>query len=118
MTLPAKWRVISQINRIDARGLITVATFYVTYQDPVTFKSVRWTHTPEPEHTKGKSYIYEQGYEQMRRTYRELISGDTPYTENKPMLSKEEIWSEIKRCREKENQPQSKSSKYFQSPEQ
>ena len=104
MSLPANWRVISQISRVDAKGFLVVATFYVTYQDPITFKSVRWTHTPEPEKTKGKSYIYEQGYEQMRRTYRELISGETPYTEIKPMLSKEEIWAEIKRCREQEKQ--------------
>ena len=89
-------------NRVGSNGLLVVSTFYVTYQEPYRFKSVRWTHNPDPEKlTKGKSYTYDSGHDQMKKMYTNLISGDDPYTEIKPLMSKEEIWEEILSCRKR-----------------
>ena len=90
------WRVIAQLSRVGSNGLLVVSTFYVTYQKPPRLKSVRWTHNPDPEKpTKGKSYTYDTGHDQMKKMYANLISGDDPYTEIKPLMSKEEIRKEI-----------------------
>ena len=101
----SNWRVIAQLSKIMNEGknnLLVTATFYVTYQEPICFKSVRLRHCPEPDKkVNAKEYKYTAGYDQMLKEYKKLIDGDSPYTEIMPLLTKREIWDEIKYCRER-----------------
>lgn len=83
-------------------NLLVTATFYATYQEPTRFKSVRLRHCPDPDKkVNAKEYAYTAGYNQVLKKYKELIDGDFPYTEIMPLLTKREIWDEIKDCRER-----------------
>lgn len=83
-----------------------VSTFYVTYQDPIRYRSVQWTHTPEPEDKPtGKTYGYTKGHDQMRATYDDLVNRESnPWIEIKPLGSEEDIHKIINECRRRVDQ--------------
>ena len=102
MSYPSsKWIPIAQLSKIGADDFLIVSTFYATYQDPVNFISVRWIHSPDNDQERTKTYSYDSGHGQMLKTYKNLISKEEPFTEIKPMMTKEEIWFEIKKCRDR-----------------
>ena len=103
----SNWQVIAQLALVENNsGLMRVSTFYVTYQDPIRYQSVQWTHTPEPEKKPtGKTYGYVRGYTQMREAYDKLINRlNNPWTEIKAIESEEKIQKIIKKCIERVNE--------------
>ena len=86
------WRVIAQLSRVGRDRLLVVSNFYVTYQKPYRFKSVHWTHNPDPEKlTKGKSYTYDSGHdhqEHHQRRVRDLCSTHQSLDRGRQCVSK------------------------------
>ena len=98
MATPLANQRVAQIFKHSPKNGLLVWTFWTTYGDPIKFFATRWTSTSE-----SKKYEYTLGYPEMVEGYNKLITGgdDTgsPYTEIEPLMSKEDIWELIKKCR-------------------
>lgn len=91
---------IAQIFKHNKYQGLLVWTFWVTYDD-LKFFATKWTamsEMPEP-----KKYEHKLGYSEMVEGYNKLIAGGgdmgDAYTEIEPLMSREDIWELIKKCK-------------------
>lgn len=97
MATPRANQRIAQIFKYNKQQGLLVWTFWVAFEE-IKFFATKWTATSEP-----KRYEYAQGHSEMIDGYNKLISGGddlgSGYTEIQPLMSKEDIWELIKKCR-------------------